>query len=152
MADDDYDLNKDPEIRAAIEAERKRIAGSKSAPSTGSEDEGFGGLTAEVISIEQKRSRGKEGGHGAGKKTGAKPASDRPIIRIYGGELPRITDEAEAALIAGGSFNLYQRGGEIVRPVLEEMPGPDSTKTQSWRIVSVSRAHVGNASLARHCS
>lgn len=38
----------------------------------------------------------------------------RPAIYIKAGELPRIVDEAEAALRAGG-FAVYQRGGELVR-------------------------------------
>jgi hypothetical protein len=65
----------------------------------------------------------------------------RPIIQLAGGELPAIVDAAEQALLASGAA-LYQRGGQLVRPVVEEMPGADETTTRSWRLLPATRAHM----------
>ena len=41
-----------------------------------------------------------------------------PVIRLIDGELPRVVDEAEAALLATGARNyFYERGDLIVRPI-----------------------------------
>jgi hypothetical protein len=50
----------------------------------------------------------------------------RPVIRLTGGDLPTIVDAAEAALLDAG-IDIYQRGGQLIRPVVEEMPGADDT-------------------------
>jgi hypothetical protein len=49
-------------------------------------------------------------------------ATNWPQIRIVPGELPRMVDEAESALLALGR-EMYQRGGLIVRPVAIEAHG-----------------------------
>jgi putative DNA primase/helicase len=41
----------------------------------------------------------------------------RVVIRVLDDEMPRVTSEAEAALIANPQWNIYQRGGIIVRPI-----------------------------------
>jgi hypothetical protein len=65
----------------------------------------------------------------------------RPAIRLSGGELPKIVDDAEAALLASGA-DIYQRGGQLVRPVVEEVPAADGKTVQSWRIVPVTGPHL----------
>src|SRR5262249_18061381 len=53
---------------------------------------------------------------GPGAQPGPKPRPRTwPSIRIIAGELPRVVDEAERALLASG-YELYQRGGLVVRP------------------------------------
>src|SRR5258708_8857777 len=42
-------------------------------------------------------------------------SSDRPMIRIVGGELPEIIDKAEIVLIAS-KLEIYRYGGELLRP------------------------------------
>jgi putative DNA primase/helicase len=73
----------------------------------------------------------------------AKPPrkSDRPIVRIVGNELPRMVDEAEAALIKAGR-DIYCYGGQLVRPVVDEVPAADMTRTRIHRLVPVIRAHL----------
>jgi len=39
----------------------------------------------------------------------------RPAIQVVGGQLPRIVDDAEAALLAAGSGRIFQRTGVLVR-------------------------------------
>ena len=70
------------------------------------------------------------------------PAPSRPTIRIIAGELPRVTNEAEAALIAGGGFNLYQRGGLIVRPVISELKAANNRRTFAWQLVLVKQIYM----------
>jgi hypothetical protein len=89
----------------------------------------------ELKSIAEERHRRKGGGWKPG-------AGGLPKIRIFGGKLPELVDQAEEALIAAGGLGLYQRGGEIIRPVLEETPGADGTKTQSWRLQAITRSYL----------
>ena len=74
-------------------------------------------------------------------------AAGRPVIRLVGGELPRVIDEAEAALLAA-NCGLYQRGGMVVRAVACEVPAADERTTISHRIVQVRAAHVAEAMTA----
>ena len=76
--------------------------------------------------------------------------SGRPTIRIIGGELPRVVNEAEAALIAAGGFNLYQRGGLIVRPVLSKLKASNNRETCGRRITKLHLSH--RYFLCRHCN
>jgi putative DNA primase/helicase len=41
----------------------------------------------------------------------------RIVIRLIEDEMPRVVDEAEAALIVNPQWSIYQRGGLIVRPI-----------------------------------
>jgi putative DNA primase/helicase len=68
--------------------------------------------------------------------------SGRPTIRIISGELPRIVNEAEAALLAAGGLNLYQRGGLIVRPVLSKLKASNNRETFAWRLVAVVQPYM----------
>jgi hypothetical protein len=64
-----------------------------------------------------------------------------PQIRITPGELPRVTDEAETALLAL-KREIYQRGGQIVRPVLNRLAASDDRETQGWQLVAMTRPHL----------
>jgi putative DNA primase/helicase len=67
--------------------------------------------------------------------------SERPTIRIVGGKLPQIVDEAESALIAAAP-DFYRYGGQLVRPVLEEVPAADMTRTKIHRLTPITRSHL----------
>jgi len=54
------------------------------------------------------------------------------------GELPRIVNEAETALIGLGR-EIYQRGSQIVRPVLQRLKASDDRETQGWQLVPVTQ-------------
>jgi hypothetical protein len=64
--------------------------------------------------------------HNIWKNAGGRVVGDRgrPIIYIIAGELERLADEAEAALIAGRS-DVYQRGSLLMRPASLPMPTVD---------------------------
>ncbi|CAO3416505.1 hypothetical protein [Azospirillum argentinense] len=65
----------------------------------------------------------------------------RPLIRIIAGELPRVVDDAEAALLKGNA-PLYQRGGLIVRPVFEEVKGASGHSFRAPQLVTASEPNV----------
>jgi RepB DNA-primase from phage plasmid len=66
----------------------------------------------------------------------------RPTIRIVASELPRVIDEAEAALIAAGGFSLYQRGSLVVRPVRSRLKDSRGRPTYSWRLIPVREPYM----------
>jgi hypothetical protein len=60
----------------------------------------------------------------------------RPIVRVRGGALPTIVDQAEEHLLEGG-YDLFQRGSLIVRPVQYRVPRPDGDQIVNTRLVQV---------------
>jgi hypothetical protein len=65
----------------------------------------------------------------------------RPLVRIAGGNLPAIVDDAEAALVASDP-GLYQRGDFIVRPAPAVIPIADDRKIVGLRLVPVRANHL----------
>jgi hypothetical protein len=64
-----------------------------------------------------------------------------PQIFLRDGELPRVVDEAEQALLLLDG-EIYQRGGLIVRPVLSKLKAADNRDTQGWRLVPMTRPYL----------
>jgi hypothetical protein len=64
----------------------------------------------------------------------------KPVIRVVGGKLPDIVDQAESALIKGKA-GLYQRG-TIVRPVPERIPAADKREATGYRLLQVQPLHL----------
>jgi hypothetical protein len=58
------------------------------------------------------------------------------VIRVVAGELPRIVDEAQQALMDRG-LPIFARGGLLVHPIQEAVPAPDGRKTMSVRLRTV---------------
>jgi hypothetical protein len=74
--------------------------------------------------------------------TGAIAGTPWPQIQIKPGELPRVVNEAEDALILLGR-EIYQRGGMLMRPVLNKsLKASDGSKTASWQLVEVKRPYL----------
>jgi hypothetical protein len=75
--------------------------------------------------------------------SGGTASEDTPWPQIYvvPGELPRVVNEAETALLALGR-QIYQRGGLIVRPVLSKLKAADDRDTKCWNLVPVTRPHL----------
>jgi hypothetical protein len=59
----------------------------------------------------------------------------KPVIRIAPGEIPRIVDEIEEAVLAA-ERGLYKRGGQIVRIGEIELLGVDEKKTTALAIIA----------------
>jgi hypothetical protein len=64
-----------------------------------------------------------------------------PQIKIVPSELPRVVNEAEDGLLL--NREIYQRGGLIVRPVLNKsLKASDGSKTASWQLIEVKRPYL----------
>jgi hypothetical protein len=95
-------------------------------------------LHAEVSrSYDKWRARKRAAATGESSTTGA----PWPQIFVAPGELPRVVDEAESALLTLGQ-EIYQRGGLIVRPVLSKLKASDDRDTTGWRLVAVTRPYL----------
>jgi hypothetical protein len=60
---------------------------------------------------------------------------DRPVVRVIGGQLPVVVDDAEDALLAGS--DLYQRGDFIVRVAMEPILVSDERRVSGLRLIRV---------------
>ena len=61
------------------------------------------------------------------------PEGTGPSIKCVAGEIPRMTTEAEAALIKAGS-EIYVHGSQLVQPVIEECEAAHDRKTMVARL------------------
>jgi putative DNA primase/helicase len=65
----------------------------------------------------------------------------RTVIQMVDGERHQIVDEAEAALIAAGGFDIYQRDAIMMRPVMSKLPAANrhgiKRSTVVWRLMRV---------------
>ena len=65
-----------------------------------------------------------------------------PQIQVRPGELPRVVNEAEDALILL-EREIFQRGGMLVRPVLNKsLKASADRDTESWQLVAVTRSYL----------
>ena len=69
------------------------------------------------------------------------PAIIKPTIKIVPSELPRVVDEAEAALI-DADLGLYQRGAAIVRPAIAQTAACGDQSFQPLRLPQVNSHHL----------
>lgn len=69
------------------------------------------------------------------------PPDDRPLIAIKADNLPTITTQAENVLIEA-DVPLYQRGGELVRPVIEEVDASEGRLTKIVRFVRINETYL----------
>jgi hypothetical protein len=101
---------------------------------------GIGAKYADRLFEEVKRSYEKWRGRKRLDATGDAAAINDPWpqIHIIAGELPRVVDEAENALL-GLRREIYQRGGRIVRPVLSRLKAADDQETQGWQLIQARR-------------
>jgi Bifunctional DNA primase/polymerase, N-terminal len=67
----------------------------------------------------------------------AQAPDPRRVIQMVEGNEHHAIDEAEEALIQAGGFDIYQRSGILVRPVLEHTHAADSRSTITWRLLPV---------------
>jgi hypothetical protein len=90
-------------------------------------------LLAEVArSFSKWQSQRRAGATGAGPTAG----TPWPQIRVIPGELPRVVNEAEDALLLLGR-EIYQRGGAVVQPQLVPIKASGDREFQGWRLKEV---------------
>jgi putative DNA primase/helicase len=80
---------------------------------------------------------GVGGGVGVGVTASATQPGMRRIIQLIEGDYHVAVDEAEEALTDAEWTEIYQRGGILVRPVLEEMAAAKDRATSAWKLVEV---------------
>src|SRR5262245_65114793 len=74
--------------------------------------------------------------------------NDQPIIKLTDGELSQLADKGEQILIDAG-VQIYQRGGKLVRPVVEEVNAAHKMKTRVVQLVEVDAVYLRDL-LCRH--
>ena len=84
---------------------------------------------------------------GPGPQPQPAPPAQPPIIQLIEGELPRVVDEAEAALLADiARQQLYQRGELVVRPVRLKLRAADmqghKRETSGWQLLQVTKPYM----------
>jgi Bifunctional DNA primase/polymerase, N-terminal len=91
----------------------------------------------------------------SGPSTGAHPGpagpqpipGGRPTIQLIEGDLPRVIDQAEAALLADiARQQLYQRGELVVRPVKLKLRAADmqgnKRETSGWQLLQLTKPYM----------
>ena len=68
-------------------------------------------------------------------------AFSRPVVKIAGGDLPEIIDQADA-ILATADRDLFDFGDQVVRPALEPITTFHSEKTVGLRLVPVTTIHL----------
>ncbi len=76
-------------------------------------------------------------GIGAAAANGAAQAGMRRVIQLVEGDYHIAADEAEKALLFPDWSDIFQRGGMLVRPVLEQLAAADDRATTAWRLTEV---------------
>jgi hypothetical protein len=102
---------------------------------------GIGAKYADRLHAEVTRSYEKWRSRQHAAATGGAVTSAWPQIYIKNGELPRVVNEAEEALILLDR-EIYQRGGLIVRPVLTKLKAADDRDMQGWRLIPVTQPYL----------
>jgi hypothetical protein len=103
--------------------------------------DGIGAKYADRLHAEVARSYEKRRSRQHAAATGSTAGDSWPQIYIKNGELPRVVNEAEDALLLLGR-EIYQRGGLVVRPVLTKLKAADDRDMQGWRLVPVTQPYL----------
>jgi hypothetical protein len=80
----------------------------------------------------------------AARATNAQSGAAWPQIIIRPGELPRVVNEAESALLQLGR-EIYQRGGLMVRPVLNKLKASNDRDMVGWQLAPVTLPYIAEA-------
>ncbi len=99
---------------------------------------GIGAKYAGRLLVEVQRSYAKWQTHRRNAVAGSPAVAGAPWpqIRIIPGELPRVVNEAEDALLLLGR-EIYQRGGMLVRPQLVPIKASADREFQGWRLAPI---------------
>jgi hypothetical protein len=71
------------------------------------------------------------------------PSTNKPVIQLRADEIPDIAKRAEQILIES-ECEIYQRGGKLVRPVIEEADASHGRKTKIARLVGIVPVYLRN--------
>jgi putative DNA primase/helicase len=107
---------------------------------------GIGVKYANRLLAEVTRSFGKWQAQRRANARGAAPSAVSvpwPQIKVVPSELPRVINEAEDALLLLGR-EIYQRGGLLVRPVLNVIKASGDREIEGWQLVELTRPWLVN--------
>jgi hypothetical protein len=94
-------------------------------------------IAAEVERLLRKRQTTKRA-----TKTAASSTNDPwPQIQVIPGELPRVVNEAESALLLLGE-EIYQKGSLLVRPTLTDLKASHNRETKGWELVQITPTYM----------
>ena len=68
----------------------------------------------------------------------------KPVIRILPHDIPAIAQLAEETLLKDDRTEFYQRGGALVRPVMEDVDASHGRRTQVARLVGITSIYLRN--------
>jgi hypothetical protein len=104
---------------------------------------GIGAKYADRLHTEVTRSYHKWRARKCAAATGGETpaAGDWPQIFVIAGELPRVVNEAEDALLLLGR-EIFQRGGLVVRPVQSKLIAADGREVLGWQLIPVTRPYL----------
>jgi hypothetical protein len=89
---------------------------------------------------ESRRQRRDNRQQAGGEQT-AEGASELPLIRVVGGELSALATRAEDLLITAG-VPIYQRGGRLVRPIIEDVDASRGRRTKTAQLVALDSVYA----------
>jgi hypothetical protein len=101
----------------------------------------IGRLTEEVTRSYSKWRSQKFAATTGASATSSTGSNSWPQIYVLAGQLPRVVNEAETALLNDGR-EVYQRGGLVVRPILSKLKASGDRSTWAWRIIEVTLPHM----------
>jgi hypothetical protein len=102
---------------------------------------GIGAKYAERLHAEVVRSYEKWASRSRASATGQQTGGSWPQILVVDGELPRVVNEAEDALLGLGR-EIYQRADFIVRPAQVKLMTTKGQHTEVWRLMEIERPHL----------
>src|SRR5258708_6445056 len=90
---------------------------------------------AAIVELAKERRRRRRKGEGGG------VGKSRPLIRLIPGQINKSVDGIDR-LFSAGAFDLYQRGGTVVKPVLSEIRTANGGTATALRLVRPSGLHI----------
>jgi hypothetical protein len=107
---------------------------------------GIGAKYADRLLAEVGRSYAKwrSNKHAAATGNSSPQGSNWPQIFIVAGELPRVVNEAEDALLNLGR-EIFSRGSMLVRPIMSKLSASNRRETESWQLIPITRPYLVEA-------
>jgi hypothetical protein len=94
-----------------------------------------------LAEVERSFAKWRANKHAAATGDSAAPVNNWPQIFIVAGELPRVVNEAEDALLNLGR-EIFSRGSMLVRPIMSKLPASNKRDTESWQLIPITRPYL----------
>jgi hypothetical protein len=94
-----------------------------------------------LAEVERSFAKWRANKHAAATGNSAGSVGSWPQIFIVAGELPRVVNEAEDALLNLGR-EIFSRGSMLVRPMMSKLPASNKRDTESWQLIPITRPYL----------